>query len=184
MKARSYLLGALLVGAMSAWASEPVTVLGLPLGGKLKMPMRQCRLSEDGTTVKSICWVDKPFAYKDSRSGMALVPDPDSRPRWAAHATFDLTVKTNGTLDKVTVESYGKSDETEIIKSVSSRWGAPDRAVGAGGQTEWRRPDVYIGLLCSERKCKTDFLSADYFSEWMRELDARKRKDAARPISP
>jgi hypothetical protein len=184
MRSLSYLFASLLCAAGFASAAEPVTVLGLPLGGKLKMPIRQCSTNELGTDVKSLCWVEKPFAYKDSRLGGVIVPGSASRPKWAAHASFEISVKTDGTLEKISVESFSQPDDSEINKSVTARWGQSDRGMGTGTRIEWKRPEIYVGLFCYDRKCKTDFLSPANYAEWMRELDARKRKDARRPVSP
>lgn len=175
-------VAALLLASLAASAAEPVTVLGLPLGGKLKMPIRQCKISDLGKETKSLCWVDAPRAYKNTRSGMVLVPGQDARPSWAANALFSIRVHTDGTLEKIEVERFSQENDEVIRTSVSARWGSPTRL--GNSTAEWKRPEIYVSILCYDRKCKTEFLSPDSYKEWMRELDDRKRKDAARPVSP
>ncbi|MEH6434329.1 hypothetical protein [Massilia sp. DD77] len=164
-------------------AAEQMTVLNLPLGGKLPQPIRVCK--PQGLTdkeVKAMCWISAPFAYKGRKSGMVDLPGRDQRPRWAANATFNISVGPDNTLSKINVTSFNGQAQTEIRNSISSRFGPP--LPNPGGIVEWKRSDIYIRSYCSPAECRTEFLSPVEYAEWQGELDARKKKDLARPVAP
>jgi hypothetical protein len=163
--------------------ADPISILGLPLAGKMKAPTRVCRPSEDGVApVKSACWISPPSVYKNTKSGSVLLPGADQLPRWAAHVTFDITVQNNGTLDEIKVRTYGANDWVSVCDSISPRFGAPTTSSqGAISRATWVRPELYAEVLCNHEGCRVKFLSRSAYDEWQQELDARKKKDAGRP---
>jgi len=188
MRASSLLVGLLLCAAGVAMAAEPVTVLGLSLGGKLKMPIRQCATREIGTDAKSLCWLGEPFDYKGSKSGSLIVPGTDTRPKWAAYGSFNVSIAKDGTLRSVGVKTSRAEEFVEILNSITGRFGQSKRETQPGASIDaatWDRPDIHIELVCSRSfGCNTKFSSGAEHAEHMRELAARKAKDAARPASP
>jgi hypothetical protein len=62
---------------LPAHATDSITVLGLPLGGKLPIPIRQCSTQELGADVRSLCWVSAPDVIKGARSGHLQVSGAD-----------------------------------------------------------------------------------------------------------
>ena len=182
----SCIVGLILCAGSPARAEEPVTVLGLPLGGKFKMPIRQCEIRELGKDVRSLCWVDRPYVTGGVRLGSISVPGADTRPKWAAFASFDAHVEKDGTLSKLGVQTFSDGAFDEIVSSISSRFGKPsDFSTGptTKGAT-WNRQDIHIRMYCGYRGCQVEFQSPAYYAQLQRELAARKAKDAARAISP
>jgi hypothetical protein len=169
-------------------AAGPVTVLGLPVGGKITMPIRECAVREIGTNVRSLCWVDAPSTFKGSSYGMVSVPGSDHRPRWAAYATFNVWVARDGTLETFDVRTTGANDFVEILNSISGRFGQSEREPRAGSaimSADWTRKDIHITLRCTKVSgCVTSFTSAAKHAEHLSEVAARKAKDGARPLSP
>lgn len=169
----------------NTYASEPLVVLGLPLGSQLAEMPKNC--VKIGAIPKKICWVDSPNIYKGTRTGMAALPAPDSRPRWAAYALFDLQVARDRTLDKIEVSTLPPTNRNDIVNSISSRFGHPT-LLGPQGPTTysatWDLPEIHVYLLCSSDKCHVAFSSAKEHAELARQLAERSKIDAKRPISP
>ena len=179
----------LTVAATAAVASEPVTVFGLSLGGKLRPSFRQCLMKEIGTDVRTLCWISPPGMYHGWRSGWIIVPGESSRPSWAAHGSFEATVAKDGTLGELRVKTSDPDKYIDIFTSINSRFGPPSstntviqkRAYLAS----WDRSDIKIELACSpEIKCYTTFTSPNRAAFVAREKSAAKAKEAARPLVP
>lgn len=185
---RKILVLALLSSGLGIATAQPVTVLGLPLGGKLKMPLKSCPALKLGAEVPAVCWKSSPHTFDKTGLGDIRVPGADQRPRWAAHGEFNAWIANDGTLRSFDVRTFDHSAFIEIINSITGRFGQSKRESPAGSSTmasEWERPDIYIHLLCAkEIGCKTTFTSAEARAGHLRELAARKAKDAARPASP
>jgi hypothetical protein len=168
-------------------ATAPVQVLGLPLGGNVKLPIRNCKQSEIGAVdVKSICWVSPPFMYRKHMIGRANVPGSDARPLWAAHATFELNVSTGGMLNRVSAHTFSARDYAQVRQSVSSRFGEPT-FIQPDGSTRaiWHLKTIHIELSCrDDHGCDTNFLTPELQAEEAAETIARLKKDAARPVTP
>jgi hypothetical protein len=177
---------ALLVGTTCA-AVEPITVLGLPLGGKLKMPIRQCSVREIGSDVRSLCWVGQPTVLKKSGSGPLAVPGANQRPKWAALGTFDASVDNDGTLRRFEFWSPGGNNFIEILNSITGRFGQSDRESPPGASLStatWRRGWLSVNLFCNRgRDCRTTFAMSDPVAA-KQAAAAEKRKDDARPAVP
>lgn len=183
------LAAALLFACATASAAEPVVVLGLPLGGKLKMPIRQCSLNELGMDVKSACWVGSPNILSDgTRAGGLSVPGSDTRPKWAAYGTFDAFVGSDGTLTSFTIHTTRADEFVEILNSITGRFGQSKRESRPGSRissAEWDWKGTHIQLICSsDIGCNTTFVSADR-TEAARKAEARRKAiEDARPASP
>ena len=68
--------------------------------------MRQCKeLPGRKYTEQGLCWVYFTPYGKGGASGMLNVPNPDSRPRWAAYAEFKANVDQSGTLTDFTAST-------------------------------------------------------------------------------
>jgi hypothetical protein len=173
--------------SLATAATAPVQVLGLALGGNVKLPIRVCSPSEIGAVdVKSICWVSPPFKYRKRLIGRASVPGSDARPLWAAHATFELNVRTDGMLSRVTAHTFSARDYDQVRQSISSRFGEPT-FVQPDGSTRavWHLKAIHIELSCrNDHGCETNFLTPELQAEEAAETFARLKKDAARPATP
>jgi hypothetical protein len=170
--------------------AQPVTqIFDLPLGGKVKMPVRACRFDEIGSdNLRTICWVGPPSIFKGTRSGSIGLPGADKRPRWAAYATFEASIDKDGTLSEISVWSRSAVARNEIIASIESRFGLPSEASPASevsASAAWHQKDVHIKMLCSPSiGCRVSFSSAAAFENLQRELRERRTKDAARAQAP
>lgn len=172
--------------AVAAAAAAPVTaVLGVPVGGKLSATPKTCaNTSAGGVDVGAICWVSQPQKYGKWKSGMVAIPGADKRPRWAAYATFDMRLSRDGTVESLKAKTHSAYDAPEIVRSISSRFGAPNESRAAPMSATWVRPDIYINMLCSTEWCMVEFMSAASYGEWQADLVERRKVDAARSIAP
>lgn len=173
--------------SVTATAAEPITVLGLPLGGKLKMPIKQCTLKEVTVTdAPAICWVDAPMSHKGWRSGGIKVPKSSTRPEWAAHGTFRAYINNDGTLTSFAITTYRYERSDQIVASIAHRFGRPSKE--SPGETYlalWDKTEIRIQVLCDPRLgCKTDFTIPDRSPEALRAAARAKAIEAARPIAP
>lgn len=189
MKAAPYLLSLLLCSAGDSNAAEPITVLGLPLGGKITPPLKACRDLPPGKYMQQgTCWVYSTAGPKGGRSGELHIPGADSRPAWAAYADFRADVDQNGTLTQFTVISRDANQADEIINSISTRFGPPAHSNSNPPfkwYANWTRPEIGISFLCNiGNKCHTRFTSAEVASEERARLQKQMKLDAARPVSP
>lgn len=160
--------------------AAPTQILGLPLGGKLAYSPAVCPLNTD--SMKRICWVGSPFTGRDHRrSGPAHIPNPDSRPLWAANALFALELKKDLTLTRIKLQSVG-SDRSTIYQSIAGRFGPPITQDDLGAR--WMHPEANITLLCRKgSSCSIEF----YVPASDAELEAASKKlqkEKSRPISP
>lgn len=171
-----------------AATNAPVTVLGLPLGGKLQMPIRQCSVSELGTDVRSLCWVGTPTVIKGARSGSLQVPGADQRPKWAAYGSYSAWIGKDGTLRSFEVRTSSADQFVEILNSITGRFGQSERESRPGSaimSAEWTRNDINIRLLCADSiGCNTTFTAGAAHAAHQRDLAARAAKDAARLATP
>lgn len=170
-----------------AGAAEPITVLGLPLGGKLSTPLRKC---QDAPPKRDAgpCWVTSQKWPRGSVSGSLHLPDDDKRPAWAAHAMFEASFAKDGTLTEFTVETSDLHSFGTIVDSISSRFGRhamPSPPSSYSGYASWDRPEINIHILCKTMgNCYTKFVSAEVAAYNRKRLQELARKDAERPIAP
>lgn len=167
-------------------AASAVTVLGLPLGEKISPPVRLCPANTDNA--KNICWVGWPYLSKDgSRLGTVHLPNPDTRPEWAAYAMFKAYVGQDGVLLELEVSTFGAKDKNEIASSISSRFGLPIESTLSRSDVSWAKwvnKDIYINMACTLEKCWVEFKSPRAQAERDKQAaDARARTEK-RPISP
>jgi hypothetical protein len=189
MKALPFFVSLLLCAHGAAAAVEPVTVLGLPLGGVVKPPVKACKdLQSSKYLEQSICWVYSNASFNGGRSGALHLPGADSRPAWAAYAEFEAEFKKNGMLTQLTVISRDSNQGGEIIDSISSRFGKPTSSSLSPPfrwYASWNRPEIGISVLCDlGRKCFTRFKSAELAGKEQALIKARVKVDAVRPVSP
>lgn len=169
--------------------AEPVTVLGLPLGGKPQPSVGQCKgLPGRKYTEQGLCWVYSRSDGKGGASGMLNVPNPDGRPKWAAYAEFKANVDKSGILTDFTVVARDASLADEIIDSIATRFGKPT-ASNSQPPTKWYaawdKTEVAISVLCNVADgCYVRFASAAVAAADRERIKARMKVDAARPISP
>ena len=166
-----------------AQAAEPVEVFGLPVGGKVPA-WKVCPSNTD--KAKSACWIDKPFVHEGVRLGSLHLPNPNSRPAWAAYVGFTATVSAQGVLQTLKASTVVSADRSEIANSIGARWGLPTTTTlynpGIGSAT-WSKSDITIEMLCQE-KCYVEFQSAANRAERERSRQEQARRDAVRPVSP
>lgn len=180
----AFLLPLLCASAVSM-AAPVVTVLGVPIGGKLGKTPQVCPMPTAGSdSPKLICWISAPHVYKQSKSGMVNLPGSDARPAWAAHITFDLHTGPSNIVEKLTAKTFSGKDASAIVESISSRFGDPTTARPKPASATWIRPEIYISMLCATEWCNVEFMSAAAYAGWQKDLAGRKKVDAARPIAP
>lgn len=163
------------------FAGEPVSMFGLPLGGRLDAMPKVCR-SLVGVP-SSICWVGKPSVAKDgSRLGRALVPGIDTMPKWASSGTFRLTVLRSNVLDQVDVSIDGVLLGPEIVESTSRRFGKPTQlsVVATGSVARWDVGDAHIEMICFRTGCHITGRSPSAHVEYERRMEANLAKEAKR----
>lgn len=170
----------LLICAATAGASE-LTVLGLPLGGKLEPTPKACR---SHNPEQHLCWVSKPFtASNGAQRGMVRLPTTDTLPIWAAHATFNLAIARNGELESIRAHTHSADEWPRIAESITARFGEP--ATTYKTTANWHHPEINITLHCSlSSGCSVEFESAAAYAERQRQIAERQKKDAARPLAP
>jgi len=173
--------------ALSASAAAPVTILGMPLGGKTK-PIRACTMNQIGSfDTTPLCWISTPPLDKGVRKGGLQIPGSATRPAWAAQASFYATVDKAGVLQELGARTHHLRDYAEIVSSVSSRFGAPTltSSIGPGPSATWKHADAEIYLLCTGRHgCDISFTLPAYAAAQRSAAEKQLAKDAARPIAP
>lgn len=183
-RATALLLTALIT--CSAFAYEAVTVFGLPLAGKFEKKPNICPLNSAKS--KTICWIVKPYVGKDGvRIGDVHLPDPDSRPAWAAYRIFHIRIENDGELSEIEFETDDSELRQVIERSISYRFGPPkDNSLSAPGtgSASWQLNDIFIRQMCSTEICIVSFRSRRLQNEVERQIADRKKKEALRPISP
>jgi len=177
---------ALTLLASTVSAAEPVIVLGLPLGGRIKPSVQSCR---DAAPKKKapICWIVSNKDYEGSRFGSLYVPESATLPAWATHATFEASVDRNEVLTMFTVESHQDYEPATIIDSISSRFGAPAFSGPVGlfkAHARWQRPEIEISMLCEATRCFTHFRSGAEAAAGRRRAEEALKREAARPRTP
>lgn len=179
--------GQLVTTAGPASAVEPVTVLGLPLGGKLQAPMRKCKDAPPKMDAP-LCWIYSRIGSAGTVSGALHVPGEDARPKWAAYAAFEGNIAKDGTLQQFTVESSNNYPFEQIVDSISARFGPPKSSKPSASYrsyASWDRPEIGIRILCElSGKCYTKFLSAEVAADERRRIHEVVKRNAARPIMP
>lgn len=180
------LVSALLAQGAHVGAAEPITVLGLPLGGKLPTPVGKCKNAPPKRDAEA-CWVYS-RKWPEGISGSLHLPDDPSRPTWAAFAMFEASIAKDGTLTQFTVESSDLYSFKTIVDSISSRFGRPLLPAPPPsymGFASWDRPEIGITTFCKiSGPCYTKFVSAEVAADNRKRAQEVAKRDAARPIAP
>jgi hypothetical protein len=180
------LCGFLLLGlpcaALGAQSSKPV--LGIPFGETLVMKI--CPFNTDKT--KAACWIAKPFVHKPTgaKLGSIHLPNPNSRPEWAAYAAFEVTLDREDKVQEIKVHPIGEPDRYEIAKSISLRFGAPreDQLRRSDvSWASWKTDEGNVEMRC-QRECWIEFRTPSAQSARDVEKRARDKSNAERPKAP
>jgi hypothetical protein len=187
---RISLLAAFLIAPTIAVAAESITILGLPLGGKLASSPKVCPKSAIGNpSNKALCWIDAPYVYPPtgSKYGHVAMPETERLPQWAAYAMYKASVSKSDELESLELKTTSGNIAGEIERAISSRFGKPTKAAisGRNPSAEWRHRDVSIKYLCDGATlCLVEFTSAKKRAKNEREMVEREKIDARRAISP
>lgn len=170
--------------AAPAFGQESNHLLGIPFGGRFQLS--QCPANTDKAARP--CWLDRPFFYKPtgSQSGHVHLPSSDTRPKWAAHAMFQLTLDKAGIVQEFKVNTFDAQERRQIAESISRRFGAPVENMLHREDiswASWRSPEGTVSLRC-QRECWVEFRSPSAQAALDAELATRAKKDAARPSAP
>ncbi len=161
------------------------SIFGYPLGGKISPPVKQCPSNSDKSKV--ICWIEKPRIAKDGvRSGHLHLPNPDSRPSWAAFVGFQAEISNSGILEVLHVRTNkGYADKIDIQNSITSRFGLPESTNifnrGTVSAT-WDTNEAYIHMICNDDKeCFVEFRSLYSQKERIKAHAAQDLIESKRP---
>lgn len=149
-------LSAILAITFLPWlaAAESVTILGLPLGGKLNAVIKKC--PEDYKKRTALCWLEKPFkGSSGGLVGIASLPD-ENLPRWIAYQVPQISVSASGTLESIRYSTNERlwRDRREIVAGISQRFGAPQELSHDGVYSaNWKNDGAELNLGCVEGKC-------------------------------
>lgn len=163
----------------------PISIFGVQLGGRIGV-VKTCPL--DSMKSKVNCWVGEPNKHRDGgRSGMIHLTNSDGRPKWAAFATFEAEVSPKGILERLVTRIHGSDQIAEIHSAIVGRFGVPTRSASrtvSSYSVEWIRKDISVRMLCAIGEfCMIDTASPAWWADYQRQLEDRRRKDAARPVT-
>ncbi len=177
----------LLVAAPGGVAAEPITILGLPLGGKLSPAPKVCKYSEVASPTAT-CFIDKPSKYDGGLYGVLNLPDAQ-KPRWAMYGRLKVSISSAGELERMDYStSENRAPLSEIIDSIGARFGAPTSQDLRGTQipwAAWELPSVHIrATQWGDRCCDVAFITPKAAAKAAEEARRHKAQESARPISP
>ncbi|WP_139826197.1 MULTISPECIES: hypothetical protein [Derxia] len=170
--------------ANTAEAQAGKQILGIPFGE----PLRMQKCPSNTEAAKAPCWIDKPFIYKPTggKLGSVHIPKPESRPEWAAHAWFELSLDRQDKVQQIKVEIFGPADRQQIASSISQRFGRPtenqlDRSDVSW--VSWSTAEGRVEMRCQE-KCWIEFRTPS--EQLAREAEKRERErvNENRPKAP
>lgn len=181
------LAGAMFASCMGVSVAEPVTILGLPLGGKLAPVPRVCKSSELGQTAVT-CFVGKPSKSELGQYGTINVPDAQL-PKWAVYGTITVSVDPGGALQRVDLRTAEQGVAlSEVIASIASRFGAPTARELTGTDipwAAWELPSVRVrATQWGDRCCDVSFITPKAAAQIDEDVRRRKAIESARPVSP
>jgi hypothetical protein len=170
----------------SALASTPIPILGLQLGGKFP-EIKNC-YNRQSESEEKLCWANRPSLYDGGKYGDIKLPGSDSRPRWAANASFSVSLSKSNTLNTLTVRTPLYTFRDEVIRSIESRFGPTTKEYNSPGRSQsayWEKSPVTIRMTCTVKAgCEVVFTSLEYAQELKTVAERRKAKDDARPVGP
>jgi len=158
--------------------AAPTQVLGIPFNARLAYAPGICPLTNEKS--EQICWRSNPrIDDTGGRAGSVYLPDPGSRPLWAARGWFELALKKDLTVSRIKVLAEGTEREV-IFQSIATRFGTP--VSDDGRAARWLHKDATIHLLCAApAKCWAIFT----VPVTEQELDAAARQQQKpRPVTP
>lgn len=157
---------------IGAHAAQPVSVLGLPVGGTLNAVPKVCSTDKP----KTPCWQGKPTTAADGDlQGPVKLPGSHQLPPWAASAQFYFRVQKDAKLLSLTIRTGTGKDKEAIVRMVDDALRQPPDAKADGStwsKVRWEKDGGSAYLLCMPEFCEIDFKSA--------ELKAKLEKEAAR----
>lgn len=187
-KLRLVALAAALIGIAPGGAqADPITILGLPLGGKLSPMPKVCKFSEVASPTAT-CFIDKPTKYERGQYGSLNLPDAH-KPRWAMYGSVNVSLSSTGELERITYrtsEDWVKIDE--IVSSIGARFGAPTAKELYATQipwAAWEMPSVHIrATQWGNRCCDVTFITPAAAARDAEDIRRRDAQEKARPLSP
>jgi hypothetical protein len=173
-----------IIFASSVHAQPSNRLLGIPFGEKLRLT--QC--PSDTQKATKPCWIEKPFYDKPTgaKLGYAFLPNPDSRPKWAAYAMFSLTLDKANVVQEIKVNTFDPAERFEIAQSISSRFGKSDDDRLKSSDVKvayWSTKEGTAQIRCS-KECWVEFRTPTAQAERNAEYAARQKADAVRPKAP
>lgn len=188
MRIRSGLVGIVLCVAYPCSGARPLEVLGLPLGGHVHMPIRQCAPEEAGKDVRTLCVIGKPRAAPDGGYVYSLtVPDGGKRPEWAVDATIEANFSNDGEVRWFNVQTKDVNAYDTIEKSITHRFGKPvyiPKGSALSRDAEWYTSELQVSLACVRKVgCYVHFLAHDNAKGTQKQASG-KAVSRPRPISP
>ena len=159
-------------------------LLGIPFGARISISA--CPV--DTWNVTRPCWIREPHisSVNGSLVGLAHIPDPNSRPAWAAYADFALSVDRSGVVDIITVSVSPRISRQEIIDSISLRFGKPldhQRVDSNSPLVNWRSAEGAVNMVC-HRDCQVSFMTPAAKDAFEAKVAEMLRKEANRPKAP
>jgi hypothetical protein len=167
MRRLTRVMGVLAFAFSLVRAAEPVDVLGLPLGGKLSMPIEQCAVAKVRSERDGFCWIGAPEVTQGAQVGAIDLNARERLPEWAAHASVRTRVETDGTLSRLDVETLSAIGYRNIKQAISARFGATSREDSLSAlhpAASWDAKNLRIELECAEH-CKVEFVARVAASE-------------------
>lgn len=178
---------AMLIAGLGGAAADPITILGLPLGGKISPQPQVCKFSEVASPT-AMCFIDKPAKNDNGLYGSLNLPDAQ-KPRWAMYGQLKVSISATGELERMDYStSKNWAQLGEIISSIGARFGAPTSQELLGTQIPWAAwdlPLVHIrATQWGDRCCEVAFLTPQAVARAAEETRRHKAQENARPVSP
>lgn len=166
------------LAALSVANAESISVLGLPLGGKLAHQVKQC--PDDYKKRTSLCWLGKAFRSSDgAMTGTVSVPDKNL-PKWVAYQLPNIVINAHGQLSSIrylTSEALWR-DRKEIVAGIAQRFGPAEEVTHRGVYTAtWTPSKHLIQLGCINKACYLDMLTM----EEVEAAEKRRQQEQQRP---
>lgn len=170
----------------TSFASEPVAIFGVPIGGKLEYQIPICKTAKN---ITPICWKSKPKKYGDFISGEIKFADQNSLPLWADHSLISMTIGTDRTIYDIKVKNFAttESSRSAIDRSITARFGLPDHRYKKSGDSTatWDKDTFEIHVMCLEsNNCTTEFRMKPSKREREKQQEARATAEKSRPETP
>lgn len=178
----AFLSLALSCGALNAQSGK--LLLGIPFGEKLSI--KACPFNTE--KAKTPCWIDTPFVYKPTgeKLGSVYLPNPNSRPEWAAHVMFEVVVDRQDRVQELKVRTFSDSDRYKIAESIGQRFGVPREDQLRRNDiswASWKSEEGHVEMRC-KGECRIEFRTPSAQTAREAELRKREKTNAERPKAP